>query len=192
MSKIANEHWGIVESAWKVIEKGYLKYYKQYPELIFHEEKKEDFEKAFQKRYEDVMLRFMQEGTGALDSHKQAAIITIVCLETNIIEHKLSDIETLSIIPQVIAVNAGLSYMRECMNDTLKEKGINKRIDKYYFPVAIACDTPYQEIICRLLYHEQTEPDMSFNVLELSDRYFLLEYINLLQRGIEPHTLKTV
>lgn len=137
------------------------------------------------------MARFMQTDTGAMDAHKQAAILTISCLEANVIEHRLDDSEKISIVPQSTALNVTLSYMKRCMNDTLKEKGIAKRIDKYYLPVAIACDTPYQEIMCRLLYHEQTEKDMTLNVLELSDRYFLLEYINLLQRGIEPHTLKS-
>lgn len=120
----------------------------------------------FQEKYNDVMARFMQTDTGALDAHKQAAILTISCLEANVIEHRLDDSKKISIVPQSTALNVALSYMKRCMNDTLKEKGIAKRIDKYYLPVAIACDTPYQEIMCRLLYHEQTEKDMTLNVLE--------------------------
>lgn len=49
MNKIANEHWGIVETAWAVIEKGYLEYHKQYPELIFHAEKKRPSGNYFRK-----------------------------------------------------------------------------------------------------------------------------------------------
>lgn len=120
----------------------------------------------FQEKYNDVMARFMQTDTGALDAHKQAAILTISCLEANVIEHRLDDSKKISIVPQSTALNVALSYMKRCMNDTLKEKGIAKRIDKYYLPVAIACDTPYQEIMFRLLYHEQTEKDMTLNVLE--------------------------
>lgn len=181
---------GIVNMAWKTIQDGYKECHEKYPDLVFHIDKFIEFKNAFEDKYKDVMKRFMQSDTGALDAHKQAAILTISCLESNIIEHNLADSKQLSIVPQFIAINVGLSYMQNCINDTLKEKGIKKRIDKYYFPVAVACDTPYPEIMCRLLYHEQNEKDMSYNVLELADKYFLLEYINLLQRGIEPYLLK--
>ncbi len=181
---------GIVDVAWKTIKEGYEESREVYPDLVFNSEKFEEFSVLFRKKYEDIMARFMKKNTEALDAHKQAAILTICCLELNVIQHNLQDADQISIVPQLIAINVGLSYMRNCINDILKKKKIHKKIDNYYLPIAIACDTPYQEIICRILYYEQNEEDMSFNVLELSDRYFLLEYINLLQRGIEPHLLK--
>lgn len=177
----------IVDVAWQTIEEGYEKYTKQYPNLIFHKENKESFRKLFNEMYENVMDEFMYD-TNALDSHKQAAILTISCLRSNAIEHILDDKTEISIIPQLIAINVGFSYMKNCINDILKENGIKRTITHYYFPVPLACDTPYPEVICRLLYHEQKEGH--FNVLELSDRYFLLEYLNLLQQGIEPCQIK--
>lgn len=181
---------GIVNRAWETIEDGYNKYHKNYPSLIFHKESQMDFINIFTEKYEEIMHRFMKSETNALDSHKQAALLTISCLEANVIEHDLKNQNQISIIPQIIALNVGLSYMKNCLNDILKEKKIGKSIEKYYLPVAIACNTPYEEIICRILYHEQNEPDMSFNVLELADKFFLIEYINLLQHGIEPYLLK--
>lgn len=190
MNKTENSQYNIIESSWKIIEEEYEKCHQKYSELIFHSEKFDEFKQLFINQYNDIMKRFMKEDTTALDPHKQAAILTISCLKANIIEHKLEDSDKISIIPQMIAVNIGLSYMKDSMNKILKEKKSKKKIKQYYLPIAIACETPYSEIICRILYHEQNEPDMSFNILELSDRYFLLEYINLLQRGIEPHLLK--
>ena len=83
-----------------------------------------------------------------------------------------------------------MSYMNDRLNELLKKKRIERRIPQYSLPLAISCETPYMEIICRLLYYNKNEEDMCFNVLELSDRYFLLEYINLIQNGIEPYLLK--
>lgn len=191
MSISENEAKGIEKLAWEAIKEGYEMCCEEYGGLIFHEDAFDVFKKLYEKYYYDVMNRFMKEDTYALDSHKQAAILTICCLEANVIEHNITDDkEQISIVPQMIAVNVALSYMKNCLNETLKEKGIDKKIDRYYLPIAFACDTPYQEVICRILYHEQHEKDMSFNVLELSDRYFLVEYITLLQRGIEPKLLK--
>lgn len=185
-----NEKSGIESFAFEKLQQGYDQYCKSHRQLKFHRDKYEDFCKLFKEKYDDIMKRFMKEGTDALDSHKQAALLTICCLESNIIEHKADDPESISIIPQLIALNVGLEYMLDCLNKKLIRKGIFKKIKEYYFPIAIACETPYIEIMSRILYHEQTETDMSYNVLELADRYFLLEYINLLQRRIEPSLLK--
>lgn len=183
-------NWGLTKNIWDTIEKNFQQYKGSYPDLIIRTDRKSKFSELYKKRYQDTMDRFMVEETTALDSHKQAALLTICCLESNIIEHPLDNDDEISIIPQIIAINAGLSFMLRCLNNLLEKKKIKKQIEQYYFPVAIACDTPYLEIMCRILYHEQHEQDMDFNVLELADRFFLIEYINLLQHGIEPALLK--
>lgn len=183
--------WKMLQSAWKAIEDAVTAYEKKHYHVKLHQEKKEEFKQTYQAKYKDVMDRFMVDDTSALDSHKQAALLTISCLESNIVEHKLQDPKKISIIPQMIAIDIGLSYMLQELNDLLRNKNIDKKIERYYLPLAIACDTPYQEIMCRILYHQQKEEDMSLNVLELADRYFLIEYINLLQYGIEPYELRS-
>lgn len=176
-----------IRFAWDAIESECRQFQEKDSTIIFNSEKYGDFEKLFIQHYEDIMKRFMRD-TSELDSHKQASIITISCIESNAIEHKVEK-DMISIVPQLIALKVGLSYMCDRLNELLVKKQIEP-IDKYIFPIAIACDTPYIEIMSRLLYYEQHETDMSFNVMELSDRYFLLEYINLLQHGIEPNLLK--
>lgn len=180
----------ILAAAWLEIENAYKQYRDKYPTLRFNDDKFDDFSNLFNAKYNDIMHRFMKEDTKELDPHKQAALLTICCLKTNAIEHNVNNSEEISILPQLIAINVGLDYMKKCLNTRLWQNGILKKIDEYYFPIAIACETPYIEIMCRILYHEQNEPDMSFNVLEWADRYFLLEYITLLQRRIEPTLLK--
>ncbi len=190
-----NKIWKITESIWHTISDAYENYKNTCPELIFHNDRKEQFNSLYKKKYTNVMERFMTDGTNELDSHKQAALITICCLQLNIIEYSkppADNNDELHIIPQIIAIGVGLSYMLQCLNDLLRVQKIKKQIERYYFPVALACNTPYEKIICRILYLEQHEDDMDFNVLELADRYFLLEYLNLLQQGIEPSLLKEI
>lgn len=184
------EEWSTIKISWNAMKDAYALYGKNYPDAKFHEEKYSIFSDLFKEMYTDVKKRFMHEDTLALDSHKQAAIITISCLKSGAIEHNVDGNEQISILPQLVAVVTGLSYMKDRLNDLLSEKNIKKKIEKYYLPVAIACDTPYLEIMSRLLYYEEHEEDMQFNVMELSEKYFLVEYINLLQYGIEPYMLK--
>ncbi len=168
----------VIDSAWQAIEEGCRKYAKQYPSLTFHKDNKESFRKLFHEMC----------AVGALGYHKLAAILTIACLQSNAVGHTLDDKTEISIIPQMIAVNIGFSYMKDCMNDILKKSGIKKTIKRYYFPASLAGDTSYPETLCQLLYHEQKEG--RFDVLDLADKYFLLEYLNLLQQGIEPCQIK--
>lgn len=183
----------IADSIWDVILENYESFHKQFPELKFHAQKKTDFEKLYQKEYSSFMTKYMNENTKSLDAHKQAAIIIICCLELNIIDASncsLSNAKEICLIPQIIAINAALSYMLYCLNQTLAQKHIHKQIDRYYLPITYACDTPYEKSMCRILLYEQNDNNLHFNILELADRLFLLEYINLLQYGIEPSMLK--
>ena len=186
----SDDIWGIIDEAWIAITEIYETYKSRFPSLVFHNDKKKDFDKLFKDEYQKVMDRFMTKETDKLDSHKQAALLIICFLKLGIVEHSPDNKDEISIVPQLIAINTGLSYMLACLNDRLKDRNIKKELKRYYMPIATACDTPYPEILCRILYQEQHEPDMDFNILELSDRLFLLEYINLLQYGIEPQALK--
>jgi hypothetical protein len=178
----------IIEYTWQQFKEQYEDFKKNEQNLVFHDENYDVYDELFRNKYQDILNRFMRETT-ELDSHKQAALITICCLEADVITHKVAE-GTISIIPEIIAVNVGMSYMNDRLNELLKKKRIERRIPQYSLPLAISCETPYMEIICRLLYYNKNEEDMCFNVLELSDRYFLLEYINLIQNGIEPYLLK--
>jgi len=81
------------------------------------------------------MDRFMTDDTVVLDSHKQAALLTICCLQLNIIEYSEipQDDDELHIIPQMIAVNVGLSYMLQCLNDLLQIKKSTNELNGIIF-----------------------------------------------------------
>lgn len=160
--------------------------------LIYHAERESVYQKLFMEHYQTIMDNFMIN-TESLDWHKQAAIITITTLESEIVTTKDSANENteINILPEIVAIDVALSYMNDCLNVKIANKGIGKPLKKYYLPVAFSCNTKYVEILCRMLYYEKNGiAGMSFNVLELSDRYFLMEYINLIQNGIEPMFLK--
>lgn len=191
------ETWSLTDKIWEVIGENSEQMKRQYPSLVFHGDKKEEFDREFKRQYKETMSRFMTDSTKELDSHKQAAIIIICCLKIGVVEYPEdapehnADRETISLVPQIIAVNTGLSFMQSYLSERLREKKIPTKVEQYYFPVAFACNTPYGNSMCRILYYEQhKEHGMDFNVLELADRLFLLEYINLLQYGIEPTLLK--
>lgn len=178
-----------IESAVSALKKECGKFAAKDPSVRFHNDKIEEFHNSFSKYYDDIMERFMKE-TEALDSHKQAAIIVVSCLESGIITAECTEKGKITIATQLIAVTVALSYMNDMLNKKIGAADINIYIDKYIFPEALSCDTPYLEIICRLLYYEQHEPDMNFNILEIADRFFLLEYLNLLQHEIDPLKLR--
>ncbi len=191
------ETWSLTDKIWKVIGKNAEQMREQYPSLVFHDEKKEEFDQEFKRQYQETMSRFMTDSTKELDSHKQAALIIICCLKIGVIEYSEDagednkECQTIPLVSQIIAVNTGLSFMQSYLSERLRKKKISTQVEQYYFPVAFACNTPYGNIMCRILYYEQhKEHGMDFNVLELADRLFLLEYINLLQYGIEPTLLK--
>lgn len=176
-----------IKFAWKSIQSECERFQEKDPTIKFNEDKFEIFDKLFRQKYQNIMDRFMKDTT-ELDAHKQAALITICCLQAKIIEQVVED-GKISIAPELVAINVGLSYMNDRLNERLQKRHLNQ-IGEYIFPVPIACETPYIEVMSRILYYEQHEEDMSFNVMELSDRYFLIEYINLIQHGVEPLMLK--
>lgn len=176
-----------IDFAWKAMKTECERFQEKDSTIIFDEAKFDVFSELFRKQYKDIMNNFMKDTT-ELDSHKQAAIITISALRSKAIQHNVEG-DNISIVPQLIAINVALSYMNDRLNELLSKKKL-KEIEQYRLPVAIACDTPYIEIMSRILYYEQVCENMDFNVLELADRYFLLEYINLLEHKIEPFILK--
>lgn len=173
-----------IQVSWDAFKNEVKRFIKSGAPLIFIEEKKDDYAQIFNKHYDTTRDAFMN--TPELDGHKQTAIVIISCLECNAMVLTEDPSEgNINILPQIIAVNIGLSYMNNALNNLLSKMN-KKKSEKYLLPVPFACNTPYYEIMCRLLYYEQTRSDMSYNVLELADRLFLLEYINLLQCGIDP------
>lgn len=182
------------EAAWETVLEDYKRnkeLYEKSKKVIFHEDKKQVFFNCFNKQ-EQICRQFMKESTKELDSHKLAAILTISLLESNVWEHIESNDGEISIVPEYVAVTVALGYMQNILNDYLEKLDVSTRIDNYIFPIPLVCDTPYIEIICRTLYYENNPKfkNWQLNIMELSEKYYLLEYITLLHYGIDPLELK--
>ena len=87
----------IIEYTWQQFKEQYEDFKKNEQNLVFHDENYDVYDELFRNKYQDILNRFMRETT-ELDSHKQAALITICCLEADVITHKVAE-GTISIIP---------------------------------------------------------------------------------------------
>ncbi len=152
---------------------------------------KKDFEDQFNNLYNYLLNNYMKNTVKALDRHKVASIIAIALIESNAIKFK-GDIPSGKTFfgHYLVAVSVGVSYMQSMLNNKLIEKGENP-IGKLWMPEELwSCDRPYFEILCRNLYYARTDSRWNVNPLELSEKFFLLEYVSLEKNGIDPHILK--
>ena len=163
--------------------------------ILFREEAYSEFEKHFIYCYDTFLHDFMTEETEELDEHKQAAVIVISAIKSNAIQQSVESNE-IALAPYAIALNVGLSFLLDRINERLLAVG-KEKIEVFQLPCPIACNTPYFESLCRVLYYENSNEgksgisySMSLNMVELADRFFLLEYILLLNNGINPLILK--
>ncbi|MCM1246294.1 MAG: hypothetical protein NC293_11695 [Roseburia sp.] len=162
--------------------------------IIFNSEKKEEFLQSYTKEYKLIINNYMKWGTTSLDSHKCAALFIIQCLKSEIFTLGKWDEEDtkINIYPQLVAIDIAFAFMLKCLQETLGKKRIKKKIKAYDLPMPYSCDKPYIDVMARILYYEKdkNELGLSYNLFELSDRLFLIEYLTLLQNGIEPLRLR--
>ncbi len=154
----------------------------------------------FTKNYQIIQNNFMSSDTDSLDIHKQAAILVISVLEAQVIKQD-SDCneDQIPIGPYVVALNVALSLLEHDIKDRLIETKYGDKQPSISMPIAFACDTPYFEIMCRMLYHEDPTQNkdtdwklLRYNILEWADRFYLLEYITVLASGINPSEYKKI
>lgn len=165
--------------------------------LSVDESRKSAFSERFWQNYDMIENEFMTKETKALDAHKQAAVSVISMLESGIITYETNIDNRICIAPYAAALTVGLSYLCDRMNEILGD--IEKKPITLYLPMALACDTPYFDIMCRMLYYEDPNsdgpkpmPPTSYNILEWADRFFMIEYITLLENGLNPYKVKDI
>lgn len=163
--------------------------------VTFCEEKYEQFVENFERYYQLFRDDFMTAKTTELDEHKQAAVIIVSAIEANVIRQE-AKAGMIALAPYAVPLNVSLYFLLDRINEKLK-KADEKEIAEFFLPFPLACDTPYFESLCRILYFENggakeagiTYP-MSFSLVEWADRFFLLEYILLQQNSINPSQLR--
>lgn len=156
------------------------------------------YSKYFSQNYRMIQANFMSKDTDSLDVHKQAAIVAISMLEAQVIKQNSDCSEGQIPIGQyVVALNVALSLLQHDINARLEDSEYSDKHPTISMPIVFACDTPYFEIMCRMLYHEDPARSkdtgwggLRYNVLEWADRFYLLEYITILTSGINPSEYK--
>lgn len=164
-------------------------------DISFHEEAYSQYKNRFTFYYDLVLKQFMTEETKELDEHKQASVIVISAVESNAIQQTVQDDE-ISLAPYAVALQVGFSFLLDRINEKLKIAG-ELPIKEFQLPFPLACNTPYFESLCRMLYYEDggvkkvgIDYPMTFNIVDWSDRFFLLEYILLQKNKINPWVLR--
>lgn len=191
----------LTQNIWDLVKEQCDKVSKYDSNIVFAQERFNDFHELFKVKYEELKNKYMLDSVKYLDRHKSAALSIICLLESNIVTYKSNEThnnsfndvdgsieESIFIGAELFALKAALSYMLEKLNEKLYDKNIDKKIDTFLFPEALSCETQYIEILCRNLYY--AKKDFVLNPLDLSEKLFLLEYICLLKSGINPDLLK--
>lgn len=188
----AESFWNAMEASCKERNKGINPKSDEFVSL--QEQKRDEFIKRFESNYDTIRKQFMTKDTKALDCHKQAAVFIASALEAEVLV-QTSPEDKIALGPYMVLLNVSFSYLANHIDNRIKT--IGKSISKLSLPYALACDTPYFEILCRILYYEdcnikarKLEYCKGYNILDWADRFFLLEYITLLQNNIEPLLLK--
>lgn len=179
----------LIESVWESIKKAQQLYSdKQHVNFDVSDIKKDSFSKKFQEAYDVMKKKYMSKDVVALDRHKVAALIICTIVDEEIVTYtKNLDPNYIFLGNEMVALSVGLSYMQRSLNDRLQELSINKKINGYHMPTAMACKTDYFDIFARNLYFSKT--NYVLNPLDIADKLFLIEYLTLKNEMIEPNLL---
>lgn len=143
------------------------------------------YKKTFNDLYYKILNDYMEESVDNLDRHKVAAVIIISILKTIDIEYNNLPETKVLWGKQTVAVNIGLNYMCGELNKILAENGWDGEIEKFDMPNAISCNTSFEDIMIRNLVYAEDNPEWGLNPLTIAENLFLLEYITIIQRGID-------
>lgn len=133
----------------------------------------------------------MYDDVQELDRHKLAAIIICSIIKADAIQsiYPYKAKEYIFDGNEKIALDIGLSYMNASLKKLLSRRPQEgEKFDDFILPKASMCDTEYISIMCRNLCYAKR--DYKLNPIDLANTLFLLEYITLIQVGINPETMK--
>ena len=178
------------EYIWKLVENQASAIVREDKESFsFNSNSKFIFFQKFEKYIDMIKTKFMANEVTDLDRHKVAAIIICSVIESEVIQLNYTCSEEEAFIGnEKLAVTIGLSYMRETLKRIMKGVPGEEKFEEYYFPKALACDTEYVNILCRNLYYSYNE--FMLNPIDLANELYLLEYISLVQCGIDLDVLR--
>ncbi|MCI9416332.1 MAG: hypothetical protein HFI82_02805 [Eubacterium sp.] len=164
----------------------------KYPDNFkYNFECEKNFHNAFDRYYNTIKENVMYDNVQELDRHKLSAIIICSIIQSNPLQ-VISDYEKDRYVfdgNEKIAVNIGLSYMHSSLKELLQRRPDEAaKFSDFIFPIAFMCKTDYISILCRNLCYAKKYYEL--NPVDLANTLFLIEYITLLQIGINPETMK--
>ena len=197
---------------WESIEKYYQKNKKYVCEnqIVLDNKKKEEFVNTFIDLYNRIRKNYMQDNVDRLDHHKQTAIIIYSIIKNEIVYSEnfknvnygknpkdffsLNNEQEVFIEPERIALEFGLTFMQNSLNEKLKEIG-EKPIKDYKMPKPISCNKDYYVVLIRQLFfdfHYGNISNPEVFILSLANVLFLIEYLTLKENRIDTQKLKSI
>ena len=171
-------------------------YDKNKPMFDIKEGGKERFINNFCTRYEFVMESYMIDKVTNLDRHKVATIVIIELIRSDVLEYTNyvdTNDDAIFILIHLLATQTGLAFMQYRLNILLENRNYAP-IKEWHLPTPLTCpNNSYDYIFARNLYytearlkHENPTFAINFNEMDLAEKLYLFEYVNLLYYGINP------
>ena len=184
MTETIKKTWNLLKETINVISENN-------PEIQIVQETYNIYEQSFNSWYDRIMTTYMNNDVAYLDRHKVAGIIIVAIIESGAVICSKVVSENKHFIGQyLVASSVGITYMQDRLNEILIRKHQNP-IDKIWMPeVIFSCDVPYFEIFARNLYFSHEMSKWGLNPLDISKELFLLEYITIEKKEIDPYILK--
>ena len=158
--------------------------------INFHDDEFAHYEQNIYDLFEQMKKEHMKRYVKTLDRHNLTALIIIALASTDFVTYNNLPEGKHFIGKQLIAINVALEYMKTELNCIIVQLGYQP-INDLIFPVELSGDIPYFTIMARNLYLAmQSKQDAEIIALELSERLYLLEYINLQENKIDVKKLK--
>lgn len=179
----------LINKIWNITSQGAQMMKDECGEVTYNKKSKEYFGKTFESLYVYIANEYMRCPDEPLDRHKVAAITIISIIKADVVTSDYSSEDNIFFGNYTLATDSGLQYMLSELNKRLHEKGM-RQVERYYFPIAMACETDYYRIFYRNLYFANNNEKWNLNPLDIAERLFLLEYMTLEKNGINPEVLK--
>lgn len=183
----------ITRPFWDALNARIQAFSKQDKSIAFSNDSYASFHEYAEELYNEIKDKYMAKGhieKGMnssdifLDRHKVAAVLIVAALETAVVSYNKNLSDGRQFLGcEMFVTEIAWSWMVEKLNKEFSDKHIDIKIDKLTMPRAFSCNTPYFDIFCRELFYAKTSGKLF--ALDIADRLFLLEYITLIDKGID-------
>lgn len=193
LKKVEEFRANVLNNTW-ILLKDTIKIIQQKDKYVYlKEDAEKEYREIYMKMEEYIKTNYMKPSVEYLDRHKTSAIIIYAILKSQCIQYSREIKEDEFFFGEyLIALSVGFNYMLDRLNAVLKKKDKRKRqISKIWLPdIVFSCDVPYFTIFARSIYFADKNEDWGINVLEIAEKLFLLEYVTIERKKINPKILK--